>query len=326
MRRAPVLPALLALGALALIPLAVPAQPSEPGPARQLLSFSPDITCDSQSEPGSVVRVRARSAERIDSLTAYLADADGGVIARAASFPADAGSHTSWDALIGVPSTAHSGSYRVLVTAASLGREALVLAPLSVTRRAFRSENIALNQPLTTLRAGYDPRKVEEAQRLRELLSSARADDLLERGAFAFPVVGAVRTAGYGDRREYRYATGGSDSSVHDGLDLALPEGRPVSACGQGRVVLAGERIVTGLSVVIEHLPGVYSLYFHLSEISVREGEVVEKGSLLGRVGQTGLATGPHLHWEVQVRGVAVDPEPFVRAPILDDPASGTTP
>jgi murein DD-endopeptidase MepM/ murein hydrolase activator NlpD len=314
MRNLPVLLALLAGAALGLH-----AQPPDPaGPAGGLLSFAPEISCDTESEPGSVIRAQAHSPEGIDSLTAYLADTEGNVVSLAAAFPAESGTPaSSWDALIGVPSTARRGEYRVLVTVSRLGRESLLLAPLSITRRAFRSENIALSQPLSVLRTEFDQRKVEEARRLAELLASARAENLFERGPFVFPVEGAVRTAGFGDRREYTYATGGSDAAVHNGLDLALPEGRPVSACAQGRVVMAGDRIVTGLSVVIEHLPGVYSLYFHMSDISVREGELVEKGALLGRVGRTGLATGPHLHWEISVRGVAVDPEPFVQGPIL---------
>ncbi len=309
------------LAFLAAAALAAQAQPSDFGLTGPLLSFAPEILCDAEGEPGSVIRAQARSAEGIDSFTAYIADAEGNVVSRAAGFPAEGRPPArSWDALAGVPSTARPGVYRLLVSVSRLGREALLLASVRVRPKGFRSENIALSQPLAALRTEYDQRKVEEARRLVELLSGARAENLFERGAFAYPVEGAVRTAGFGDRREYRYATGGSGAAVHNGIDIALPEGRPVSACGQGKVVLAGERIVTGLSVVIEHLPGVYSLYFHMSGISVKEGDVVEKGGLLGLVGKTGLATGPHLHWEVDVRGVAVDPELFVGTPILERP------
>jgi murein DD-endopeptidase MepM/ murein hydrolase activator NlpD len=77
-------------------------------------------------------------------------------------------------------------------------------------------------------------------------------------------------------------------------------------------------RIVTGNSVVIEHLPGVYSLYYHLDKIEVKEGDIVEAGTLLGLSGATGLATGPHLHWEVRVNGENTDPDVFTTRPILD--------
>jgi len=97
-----------------------------------------------------------------------------------------------------------------------------------------------------------------------------------------------------------------------------MPTGTPVAAAGAGKVVFAGDRIVTGLTVVLEHLPGVYSLYYHLNDIAVAEGDVVEQGTTVGGVGSTGLATGPHLHWEVRVSGVPVKPEPLVSLPVLD--------
>jgi murein DD-endopeptidase MepM/ murein hydrolase activator NlpD len=83
-------------------------------------------------------------------------------------------------------------------------------------------------------------------------------------------------------------------------------------------VVLAKERIITGNSVVIEHLPGVFSLYYHLQDIEVQEGQRLFQGQRIGTVGMTGLATGPHLHWELRVSGVAVDPDFFVGRPVID--------
>jgi len=74
---------------------------------------------------------------------------------------------------------------------------------------------------------------------------------------------------------------------------------------------MAENRISTGFTVVIEHLPGVYSLYYHLDALLAGEGETVRTGSLIGRSGNTGLATGPHLHWEFRVNGEAADPDWF---------------
>jgi murein DD-endopeptidase MepM/ murein hydrolase activator NlpD len=86
-------------------------------------------------------------------------------------------------------------------------------------------------------------------------------------------------------------------------------------------VILARFRIVTGNSVIIEHLPGVYSLYYHLDHIDVAEGAMVSAGTLLGQSGSTGLATGPHLHWEIRVSQENTDPDAFVARPILDKDA-----
>jgi murein DD-endopeptidase MepM/ murein hydrolase activator NlpD len=70
--------------------------------------------------------------------------------------------------------------------------------------------------------------------------------------------------------------------------------------------------------VVIGHLPGVYTVYFHLKELDVKPGQIVEKGQRIGSVGVSGLATGPHLHWEVRVNGVAVDPRELTQSEIID--------
>ena len=93
-----------------------------------------------------------------------------------------------------------------------------------------------------------------------------------------------------------------------------------VAAAGGGKVAMARERIVTGFTVVVEHLPGVYSLYYHLDGLAVREGQRVSAGDPIGTVGSTGLATGPHLHWEVRAAGVAVDPDVLVAGPLVSLP------
>ena len=75
---------------------------------------------------------------------------------------------------------------------------------------------------------------------------------------------------------------------------------------------MSEERISTGNTIVIEHLPGVYSLYYHLDTLLAGCGEFVRAGTLIGRSGNTGLSTGPHLHWEFRVNGEAVSPDWFV--------------
>ena len=119
-------------------------------------------------------------------------------------------------------------------------------------------------------------------------------------------------TSFFGDRRVYAYTGGGSSTSLHYGIDYGIPTGSEVTACGQGRVVMAENRISTGWSIVIEHLPGVYSLYYHMDSLTVEKGDMVKQGTLIGYSGATGLATGPHLHWEVRVNGNAVNPDFFV--------------
>ncbi len=288
---------------------------SPPGP----IIFTPEIVCEDRAEPGGLVRIAARWAEGIDSLAAFLADGHGNTVSRASTFRLDAQSGESpWAGLIGVPATAPGGDYRLVVTAASKGRTFLQVAAVAVSPKRFVSEEIPLDQALTNLITVSDEKKTAEALALARAVASPHADALFEAGLFLRPVEPLRKSAGFGDRRVYRYSAGGVEASVHYGVDYALPAESPVAACARGRVIMAAARIMTGNSVVLEHMPGLYSLYFHLSEIDVKEGDVLDKGQLLGRVGQTGLATGPHLHWEVEVMGVAVDPESLLTTPILD--------
>jgi murein DD-endopeptidase MepM/ murein hydrolase activator NlpD len=100
----------------------------------------------------------------------------------------------------------------------------------------------------------------------------------------------------------------------HSGIDVIAAAGAPVVAAAPGRVVWAGFRAGGwGLLVTIAHRDGVRTMYAHLSRVGVRLGERVGVGTRVGRVGATGDATGPHLHFEVRLRGAAVDPLPALR-------------
>lgn len=99
----------------------------------------------------------------------------------------------------------------------------------------------------------------------------------------------------------------------HRGLDIAAPAGTPVRAAADGQVVLARSYRKHGKTVVVDHGSGITSFYIHMSAIAAREGETVRRGEMLGRVGSTGVSTGPHLHWSVYIHGEPVDPLLFCR-------------
>jgi murein DD-endopeptidase MepM/ murein hydrolase activator NlpD len=219
-----------------------------------------------------------------------------------------------WAALLGIPSTAQPGPASLRVEA---GGVLLGTIAFTIEARSFAAEEISLDSGNTDIRTRTDPQKTREAEILRALLSRA-GREIYTLGPFSAPVSSTRRTAFFGDRRVYHYADGGRETSIHAGVDYGVPRGTAVYACAAGRVALAGPRIVTGNSAVLEHLPGLYSLYYHLDSLEVREGDLVEAGTLLGHSGATGLATGPHLHWEVRAAGESTDPALFSAAPILD--------
>ncbi|MDR0443626.1 MAG: M23 family metallopeptidase [Treponema sp.] len=217
-------------------------------------------------------------------------------------------------AVLTVPSTAAPGDAVI-----RLENETGVVheIPLTITEREFVSETIELDVVLTGIRTEPDPQKTAEADKLWAILNR-KGTVIYHDGSFKMPVTSTRRTSFFGDRRIYKYSTGRSDTSIHSGVDFGVPTGTKVNACGSGRVVLSVMRIVTGNTVVIEHLPGIYSLYYHMDKLEVKEGAFVDTGELLGFSGATGLATGPHLHWEVRINGEYADPDAFAARPILD--------
>jgi len=116
-------------------------------------------------------------------------------------------------------------------------------------------------------------------------------------------------TSPFGIRRTYSVADVGN---FHAGQDFGAPEGTLIFAPAPGRVVLAEPLAVRGNAVILDHGRGVFSGYWHLSEMKVSVGMEVAAGDVLGLVGNTGLSTGAHLHWELRIGGVAVDPMQFL--------------
>jgi len=146
-----------------------------------------------------------------------------------------------------------------------------------------------------------------ETKRERLLIGSALDRVGAERGwqgDFLMPVEGRISTE-FGMQRYIN----GRLAYRHRGMDIAAPEGTPVRAAAGGVVSLADDSFVLhGQTVVVDHGQGISTLYIHLSEIVVGQGEVVRQGQTLGRVGATGVATGPHLHFAVYAYHEAVDP------------------
>lgn len=141
-------------------------------------------------------------------------------------------------------------------------------------------------------------------------------------GIFDPPSEGGI-SAGYGELRSFN---GGPITDYHRGIDFAGPGGAPITAPGSGVVAWSGHTERRGNGMIIDHGAGVFTGYYHLSEVLLEAGAVAERGAPIGRMGSTGLATGPHLHWEVVVRGVTVNPTPWLRLLEAPDPAQELDP
>jgi murein DD-endopeptidase MepM/ murein hydrolase activator NlpD len=299
--------------------------------------YSPDIWTENPEEyhfilndvvhPGDPVTVvflpEIKNGEvqiKDKKFTVTLFDEDNKRLSRASFFEweCDSYGHKINTAVFTVPSTQGKGEKLVKIEGDS---GFVVDFMLTVASRDFESEVIALNKELTDIRTTTDPKRNSEAQRLWATLSK-NGTEVYTNDVFSTPIKRDTRrTSFFGDKRIYRYANGKTDSAVHAGIDYGIPTGTEVRVAANGLVVIATPRIVTGNSVVVEHLPGVYSLYYHLDQILVKEGDMLQAGDLIGLSGATGLATGPHLHWEIRCATENTDPDFVSTFPLLDTEA-----
>ncbi len=179
---------------------------------------------------------------------------------------------------------------------------------LEVAKRTYKVQRID----------GLPPKMVtpgpEELKRIRAeqaLINRARNRDTPNSNfaaRFRWPALGRVSGV-YGSRR----ILNGRPRRPHFGLDIAAPAGAPVVAPAPGEVALVHEGMYfTGKTVMLDHGHGLTSIFIHMSAIAVKAGQKVRRGALIGRVGQTGRATGPHLHWGLNWFGVRLDPARLV--------------
>ncbi|NLX92092.1 MAG: peptidoglycan DD-metalloendopeptidase family protein [Firmicutes bacterium] len=149
------------------------------------------------------------------------------------------------------------------------------------------------------------PEKNEELKQLKDDLEEYQRK--LACTPSIWPAKGKI-TSRFGQRK----SPFNGQNEIHYGLDIAAPHGTSIYAAADGKVIEAAYRRGTGYVIIIDHGYNFKTLYAHLARFNVSKGDVVKKGQVIGYVGSTGYSTGPHLHYEVHVKGVAVNPEEFL--------------
>ena len=205
--------------------------------------------------------------------------------------------------VIGIAANHPPGSYPVAIALRDSASRVVaeLSASLVVVDWPYPVEEISLAPEELAL---FDPALAAKEHAIRAAVFATSSLERLWAGPFILPVPGSISST-YGVGRSYN---GGPVGSFHHGTDFPRDEGTPVVAANSGRVAFAGALPQRGTSVMIDHGAGVFSGYHHLASTTVQEGQPVAMGERIGSVGATGIVTGPHLHWEVVVRGVEVDP------------------
>lgn len=189
------------------------------------------------------------------------------------------------------------------------GTQVTISKEVKVIEGPYGMENIQVDDQLENL---LDPEVVRTEQEKLDRIWSQVSPRPLWQGSFRYPISpDTLRiTSNFGTRRSYN---GSEVASFHAGADFGDDIGVPIYAPAAGRVVLAEKLMVRGNAVIIDHGLGLFSGYWHQSQLAVVVGQEVKLGDLIGFVGDTGLVTGPHLHWEMRLNGIAVDPLQWVQ-------------
>lgn len=220
------------------------------------------------------------------------------------------GDRTSASALLGIGMTEKiKGDTFPLIVDVGAGSEFRRIER-SITRKRhdYPEQHLKVARKYTSL----SQEALDRYQREKKLIVAAK-DTMTPEPRWTLPLTTPVHgriSSAFGLRRFFN----GEARSPHSGLDIAAPSGTPIKACASGRVVLSDDHYFSGKSVYIDHGQGVVSMYFHLSEIDVKNGQLVRAGEVVGKVGKTGRVTGPHLHFGLSTQGQLVDPTPLLQS------------
>lgn len=210
-----------------------------------------------------------------------------------------------WLAIVGVPLTVKPGSQQLVAKDAKGSRN----LDFVVGSKKYPEQRITLKNQRQVNPNPDDLKRIEgelevQLKAYRSFTPGTPSNLLLDK-----PVAGPLSSK-FGVRRFFN----GEERNPHSGLDFAVPAGTPIKAPAAGKVILTGNYFFNGNTVFVDHGQGFISMFCHMSKIDVKVGDTVPRGGVVGKVGSTGRATGPHMHWNVSLNDARVDPAIFIGA------------
>jgi len=247
---------------------------------------------------GAPVLFQVKTTAKLDSLT-------GAWLGHHLEFSFDNFTKT-WFALAGVSIETAPGNYPLELTGARPANKTSVTftRQFAVARATYPKIKVELTvEKKFTEPTPDELQQIEEGKKIKQDYLNRVTPDRQWSGPFAAPAEAPISDV-FGSQRIFN----GEAQSPHLGLDFRVPAGTPVAAMNSGTVLLARPLYFEGNFIILDHGQGLLTLYLHLSEFKVKEGDVVKRGDVIGLSGGTGRATGPHLHVAVRWQGVSLDP------------------
>ncbi|ANY16940.1 peptidase [Bordetella pseudohinzii] len=215
-------------------------------------------------------------------------------------------SDNAWVAVVGIGLKVPPGPQTLSVSQDGRARE----MAFTVRGKEYAAQHITLKNPRQVNPNPEDMKRIQRELAAQNAAYAAfRAEVTPSNVILDRPVQGGRLSSPFGLRRFFN----GEERNPHSGLDFAVPAGTPVRAPAAGKVVLVGDYFFNGKTLFIDHGQGLVSMFAHLSAIDVKLGDDVARGAIVAKVGATGRATGPHLHWNVSLNDVRVDPGIFIK-------------
>ena len=207
-----------------------------------------------------------------------------------------------WLAVVGIPLEARPGAYSIKIEG-SKHRD----LSFSVHDKQYAVQRVTIQNRRKVDPTALDLKRIRRESRIIKAALAAWHAKASVPLQFDLPVLGPVSSP-FGLRRVFN----GEPRAPHSGIDIAVPAGTPIRAPAPGRVAAVGDFFFDGKMVMIDHGQGLVTMYGHMEKILVKKGQRVARGEVIGLVGQTGRATGPHLHWGVSLNNARVDPTLFL--------------
>ncbi len=230
-----------------------------------------------------------------------------------------AGEPPGYLGLLGIDLQDAPGTYELTVEVKQGEQTKHLSYNVLVAKEKFHVEHLKLPKDKVDLDEKALARWKAEQEEVRKALTENSAMRLWH-SHFIEPVSGK-RTGIFGSVR----IMNGQPRNPHNGEDIGAPLGTEVGATNDGVVRLTVDHIFSGKGIFVDHGLGFYSMYFHLSEVLVKDGDLVKAGQVIGRVGATGRATGPHLHWGVKLNGARVNPYALLDLPFKNGAIPNST-